>query len=65
MSFIKYLLINRIWIVIGFNVIAGLFIWFWWTTQGDAKTDTWITAGLVAALNIAVVGVSYFQWKKL
>jgi hypothetical protein len=64
LTFWKYLLINNIAIVIGLNVVAGAFIWFWWKYQGDAAIDTWLTSALVAAVNFVIVGVGYIKWKR-
>lgn len=65
MSFWKYILVNRLWLLLAFYGVSAFFIWYWVRFQEDYERDIKITVGLNVLVTIGFIGGNYYKWKQL
>lgn len=63
MNFFKYLLNNRLWIMVGFIVLCGIFA-IVWARQGNAGIDLKIMGFTVMGIVVAFLIGNLITWKR-
>jgi len=65
MSFFKYLIANRLWILLAFYAVSALFILYWWRFQDDYERDIKIVAVLNLFITLLFLAGNFYKWKQL